>query len=103
MSRQSRGAARERIVAEELRAEGWIVKGTGDAHGAIDLIALKRGERPRVLQIKGNVAGGPFMNFRQPERSLIQQEALQADADAWLVYAPPDRKAPRWLHPGEWP
>lgn len=103
MSRQSRGASRERLVAEELRDQGWVVKGTGDAHGAIDLIALKQGYRPRVLQVKGNKGGGPFMNFRPQERSLLQEEALQADADAWLIYAPPNRQSPRWIHPSDWP
>lgn len=90
-------------MAEGLREDGWIVKGTGDAHGAIDLIALKCGERPMVLQVKGNKTGGPYMNFRRPERTLLLEEASRAGADPWLIYAPPDRRAPRWLHPSEWP
>jgi hypothetical protein len=89
-------------VAEELRAEGYVVKGTGDAHGAIDLIALKAGEKPRCVQVKGNL-GGPFMNFRPKEREQFLVEAEMAGADAWLAYAPPDRQPTRWLPPFEWP
>lgn len=102
MSRQSRGAARERIVAEQLRSEGWIVKGTGDAHGAIDLIALKGGYA-KVIQVKGNLKGGPFANFRPPERKLMLEEAKTAGAEAVLVYAPPNRRAPQWIPPMGWP
>lgn len=103
MSRQSRGASRERLVAEELRAEGYVVKGTGDAHGAIDLIALKEGHIPKVVQVKGNRDGGPFANFRPAERLQIAREAEDAGADAWLAYAPPDRLPTRWYAEDEWP
>jgi Holliday junction resolvase len=102
MNCQSRGSARERIVAEELRAKGWIVKGTGDAHGAIDLIAVRRGD-VRLIQVKGNRDGGPFANFRPTERKLMNEEALRAGFKAWLVYAPPDRQAPRWIPSWTWP
>lgn len=99
----ARGAARERKVADELRDDGWVVKGTGDAHGAVDLIALKAGEVPRLVQVKGNRSGGAFMNFRPEERAELLREALAAGAEAWLAYAPPDRKPTRWIPPSEWP
>lgn len=89
-------------MAEELRAEGWIVKGTGDAHGAIDLIALKCGHA-KVIQVKGNRSGGPFANFRPAERKLMLEEAEAAGAEAFLVYAPPNRQAPQWIPPMVWP
>ena len=90
-------------MAEELRTEGFLVKGTGDAHGAIDLIALKKGHQPLVIQVKGNRDGGPYANFRPLERILMAAEAIQAGAAAYLAWAPPDRKPTRWYHVDQWP
>jgi hypothetical protein len=105
----ARGAARERKVADELRADGWIVKGTGDAHGAIDSIAVRDGVT-RLIQVKGSsVARGRFADFHPDERALFLNEAMIAGygrhdhIQAWLVWAPADRKPPRWIPPSEWP
>lgn len=105
MSAKARGAARERVVADLLREMDWVCKGTGDAHGHIDLIALKRGERPMVLQIKGTLT--PFDHFRPAERDAFLTEVAAAGwpeaLDAYLVWAPPDRKPPRFIAPEHWP
>jgi Holliday junction resolvase len=100
---RSLGPARERALANLLRADGWVVKGTGDAHGATDLVCLKRGETPKLVQVKANRKGGPYMNFRKAERAELQAEAEQAGAECWLVYWPPDRQPPRWIGPELWP
>ncbi len=103
MSNQARGARAERKVADELRADGWLVKGTGDAHGAVDTIALRDGEA-MLLQIKASsVKRGRFADFPPEDRLEIQREAAKAGFPVWLVWAPPDRKPPRWIHPSEWP
>lgn len=105
MSNQSRGSYAERKVADALRAGGWLYKGTGDAHGAVDGIALKAGERALILQIKGTKR--PFDHFRPEERAEFLQEAEAAgwpmERDAFLIWAPPDRKPPRWIPPEKWP
>jgi hypothetical protein len=111
----ARGAARERKVADELRADGWIVKGTGDAHGAIDQIACRHGVT-RIIQVKGS-RRSPYSDFPPHERAQFLREARQAGwglggdppceppvhIEAWLAWAPPDRKPTRWIHPDEWP
>lgn len=102
MSRQAKGAYAERKVAQQARTDGWIVKGTGDAHGAIDQIHCRSGE-VRLVQVKGNRSGGPFANFRPDERQLMNEEAFQAGFKAWLAYAPPDRQPVRWIPSWEWP
>lgn len=100
------GASRERKVAAEERANGAIWKGTGDAHGKIDGIRLKRGERPRVVQVKGT-SGGPFERFGPLERAELEQEAEAAGwpeaVDLFLAWAPPDRRPTRWIPAEEWP
>ena len=105
MSAQSRGAARERVVADLLRELGWLYKGTGDAHGHIDGIALRRGERPMALQIKGTRT--PYSHFGPTARQAFLQEVAAAgwpeEIDAYLVWAPPDRKPPRFIAPQHWP
>lgn len=100
----SHGAARERKVATEQREDGWIVKGTGDAHGAVDQIHLKKGETPRCVQVKGSSAKrGPYADFPPEDREILLQEAAKAGAEAWLAWSPPDRKPTRWIPPIEWP
>jgi Holliday junction resolvase len=98
----SRGAYAERKVRAELEADGYLVKGTGDAHGAVDLVAVKEG-RALLVQVKGNLHGGPFMNFRPDERAALLGSARQAGAPCVLIYAPSDRKPPRWIWPRDWP
>lgn len=104
VSGANRGAARERKVAKEARADGWIVKGTGDSHGAVDQIHLKKDMAPRCVQVKGSsVSRGRFADFPPEDRELLLQEAAKAGAEAWLAWAPPDRKPTRWIPPIEWP
>jgi Holliday junction resolvase len=98
----ARGAARERKVAEEQRADGWLVKGTGDAHGCVDQIHAKAGEPVRAVQVKGS-RRGPFADFGPAERLAFLAEADAAGLEPWLAWAPPDRKPTRWLRPDSWP
>lgn len=106
MSAKSRGAAREWKVRRELEATGWLVKGSGDSHGAVDLIAVKAGY-VRLIQVKGSKAG-PFEHFRPEERAAFLEECGRAigpspSISVWLAWAPPDRQPTRWLRPDEWP
>lgn len=104
MSHGRRGNAREQKVAKELRDAGWEVKGTGDAHGAVDLMAIQRGRKPIVVQVKGTaVARGAFGDFKPKERRELLEAAERGGANAWLAWAPPDRKPTRWIEPQDWP
>jgi len=102
LNRQKKGAYAEGKVAKEARAEGWIVKGTGDAHGAVDQIHVRLGQC-RLVQVKGNRNGGAYSNFGPEERQGMLDEALRAGFEAWLAWAPPDRKPTRWICSKDWP
>lgn len=87
-----------------IKAEGWVVKGTGDAHGEIDQIHLRAGDAPRCVQVKASsVRRGPYADFQPEARRKLLAEAAAAGAEAWLAWAPPDRKPTRWIPPSEWP
>lgn len=85
----------------ELERDGWIVKGTGDAHGQIDLIALRDGVCS-LIQVKGSKSG-PFAHFGPEARAALLDQARIAGFPAVLAWAPPDRKPTRWIPPSEWP
>lgn len=102
MSAASRGHDRERKVRETLEAIGWWVSRAAGSLGDADLVALKQGELPMLIEVKANVSGGPFMNFRRPEREALIAAAVRAGAIPWLAYWP-SRKPLRWISVAEWP
>jgi Holliday junction resolvase len=94
------GRARERKVAEHLRAQGYVVlKGT--SFGVCDLAAMRAGDMPMLIEVKAN-SGSPFMNFRGTDRELVALEAERAGARAVLAHWPP-RKQLRLIPSTEWP
>lgn len=108
MNTKAKGAAIENAVASELRADGWVYKGTGDAHGTIDGIALKRGHRPLAVQTKGSSRKrGAFADFGPLERALCEQEAERAGwpeyVDLRMAWKPAAGAATVWFAPSEWP
>ncbi len=64
------GTRREHSVKRLLEHAGWVVMRAPASIGEADLIALKRGERPRFVQVKANL-GSPYMNFRRAERAAL--------------------------------
>jgi Holliday junction resolvase len=97
----ARGAARERQVADKLRTEGWYVMRSAASHGAIDLIALRAGDKPRLLQVKTD-ARGPFANFGPGAREELSQAATVAGGVAELLWWPA-RREPQSILVQEWP
>jgi Holliday junction resolvase len=94
------GRARERQVADKLRTEGWVViKGT--SFGTADLVALRAGDVPRIIEVK-STAGGPYERFGPADRNALVAEAQVAGAEAWLAYWPP-RKPLRLIRSDAWP
>lgn len=93
------GRARERAVAEHERALGWVVlKGT--SFGVCDLIALKAGERPRLIEVKG--VRRPYDEFEPEARAKLSAAAEQAGADAFLAHWPAGGQL-RMIPESEWP
>ncbi len=101
MARGSRaGHARERQVVAWLRERGWIAQRAPASLG-VDVIALKSGEVPRVIEVK-STAGGPYERFGPADRAAASTLAEMAGAAAWLVWWPV-RGEMRWIAASEWP
>lgn len=96
-----RGHNRERQVRLLLEAEDWFVVRAAGSLGDADLVALKDGHRPRVIEVK-STAGGPYERFGPQSRSELSLAGRIAGADAWLVWWPPRGKA-CWIAESEWP
>lgn len=97
----SRGHDRERRVRDWLLERDWVVVRAAGSLGEIDLVALKAGETPRLVEVK-STAGGPYERFGPAERADLQQRAQWAGAAAWLAWWPP-RGQLRWIPSHEWP
>lgn len=96
-----RGHDRERRVRDLLVADDWFVTRAAGSLGDADLVALKAGAPPRIIEVKSTTRG-PFHSFGPQCRREIRAAARQAGAEAWLVWWPP-RSKPKWLHESDWP
>jgi Holliday junction resolvase len=97
----SRGHARERQVKALLEADDWFVTRAAGSLGDADLVALKAGHVPRLVEVK-STAAGPFHSFGPKARADLLFAARLAGASAWLCWWPP-RGKPVWLSSREWP
>ena len=101
MSKKRFGARRERQVRDSLVAAGWLVVRATGSLGFADLVALKAGERPLMVEVKAN-AGSPFKNFPPERRRELVEAAEMAGAVAVLAHWPPRGKL-QWIYSSEWP
>jgi Holliday junction resolvase len=95
------GAKRERQVREVLEAQGWWVARAAGSLGDADLIALKDGKRPRLIEVKAN-EGSPYKTFGRLHRAELREAARRTGAVAELVHWP-SRSLPVWIPESEWP
>lgn len=95
------GHSRERQVRKHLEDEGWFVVRAAGSLGEVDLVALKDGEDPQLVEVKAT-AGGPYAHFGPSDRSELLDAAAKAGADAMLCWWPANRK-PLWIHSSAWP
>lgn len=95
------GTRREHRVRDWLLERDWLVVRASGSLGVADLVALKAGEVPRLIEVK-STAAGPYHSFGPADRADIAQRARWAGAEAWLAWWPP-RGSLRWLPEGEWP
>lgn len=96
-----RGIQRERQVRDHLRLEGWLVVRAAGSIGCADLIAIRSGQRPRLIEVK-STAGGPYEKFGPKERAELLDAAAEADAVPLLCWWPL-RKKLRFIPASEWP
>lgn len=95
------GHERERKLKRILEDEGWIVVRAAGSLGIADLVALKLGHTPKLIEVKSD-ARHPFGHFGPEKRAALLEAAARAGASAWLVWWP-KRKQPVWLAPSDWP
>lgn len=99
MTGEKRGRGRELRIAEVMRDSGCISYRL--AWGQADVISLKAGARPLLIQVK-STAQGPFERFGPTERANLLAEAIAAGADCTLAWWPKNGPL-RWVAPEEWP
>lgn len=97
----SRGHRRERAVRDQLANEDWLAFRAPASLGVADVIALRDGSRPRLIEVK-STAQGPYERFGPAERERLSFAAQLAGADPWLAWWPP-RGQLRWIPQNEWP
>lgn len=96
-----RGSQRERAVRDWLRDRDWLAFRAPASLGCADVVALRAGCRPRLVEVK-STAGGPYEHFGPADRERLRLAAEIAGADALLAWWPP-RGALRWIGVDEWP
>lgn len=99
----SRGHDRERAVKRQLEAEDWWVARAAGSLGDADLIALKDGRPPLLVEVK-STAQGPWERFGPADRDALRLAARIAGARAVVCWWPP-RGRQHWLYDdqGDWP
>lgn len=97
----SRGITRERQVRKLLEADGyWTCRAAG-SFGDADVVALKNGEPPLLIEVKSTSAG-PFHSFGPAQRAELVAAAEKCGGLARLCWWPP-RAKPRWYSQWQWP
>ena len=96
-----RGHQRERDLVNWLRERDWFAMRAPASLGVADVIALKDGERPRLIEVK-STARGPYAAFPPDDRADLLFAADLAGAVAELCWHPP-RGQRRFIPSDEWP
>lgn len=100
MSAVRRGTEAERRVVHHLRNQGWLVASRRHIGGAGDLLALKPGQRGRLVEVKSTKT--PFAHFTRLDRDSMLAIAERYDLDPLLAWSPSPSKF-AWLAEGDWP
>ena len=96
----SRGHDRERAVRAYLTDRDWLAFRAPASLGVADVIALRDGSRPLLIEVK-STAGGPYAHFLPKDRADLLFAAEMAGAAAWLVWWPPRGRA-HWIESAAW-
>lgn len=97
----SRGISRERQVKALLQGEDWWVCRAAGSLGDADLVALRVGSRPRLIEVK-STAQGPYEHFGPADRAALSLAARIAGADAFVAWWPSRGKL-HWIPEASWP
>lgn len=82
---RSRGRSRELRYAEYLEeTDGGLARRFES--GCFDIVWLRLGERPALIQVKSTVT--PYSHFLPADRLRAKEQAAAAGADAFLLWWP---------------
>ena len=96
-----RGTQRERAVRDHLTSRDWVAFRAPASLGVADVVALRDGSRPRLVEVK-STSQGPYEHFGPAARARLSFAARMAGADAFLAWWPL-RGQLRWISESEWP
>ena len=96
-----RGIQRERDLVNLLRSEDWFAMRAPASLGVADVIALKDGKRPMLIEVK-STSRSAFAGFPPADRADLLFAADLSGSAAWLVYWP-KWSGPQWISPSHWP
>lgn len=97
----ARGIQRERAVRDHFRDLDWIAFRAPASLGVADVVALRAGDRPRLIEVK-STSRGPWEHFGPAERERLSLAAELAGADPYLAWWPP-RGRLHLIPRSEWP
>lgn len=84
-----------------MRDEDWFAMRSPASLGCADVVAMKIGRRPRLIEVKSTTRS-PFAGFPPKDRADLLFAAELAGAEPWLVWWP-KRSKPIWIAAAEWP
>ena len=96
-----RGAQRERQVRTRLDGDGWLTIRAAGSLGVADVVALRDGSRPLLIEVK-STTGGPWERCGPRDRERLSLAARVAGADAVIAWWPRGGEL-RWITEEEWP
>lgn len=97
----SRGHNRERQVRAWFEQRDWLVIRAAGSLGDVDLVCLRDGYTPLLVEVK-STAAGPYEHFRPPDREQLLFAAKLGGCRATLAWWPPRGKL-RFIPSDEWP
>lgn len=107
-SQYQKGAARERQLAKQLEAEGYVVTRSAGSRSPHDLCVVGPANRDapsisavQLIQVKTD-ARGPWGNMGPLDRSLLLETARRAGAVPVVVWWPAGDKQ-HWIYAHEFP
>lgn len=95
------GHERERKLKRLLEGDGWIVVRAAGSLGIADLVALKLGHTPKLIEVKSD-ARHPFGHFGPEKRAALLEAGEKSGANVFVVWWPKHREL-SWLSPADWP
>lgn len=101
MRGKAAGTRVEHKVLRVMREAGWFCFRTPASLGVCDIVALRAGHRPRLLEVKSTTRSA-FAGFPPADRRDLLAAADVAGAEALLAYWPP-RKQLQMIPSYSWP